>query len=50
MLTERRVDAGIGGNYNNAPMLYDDQYPGYSGEHRNSPPASSTCASSSSPS
>jgi len=34
LLTERRLDAGVGDTYNNAPMLYDDKYPGYSNENR----------------
>jgi len=35
LLTERTLDAGgVGGNYNNAPYLYDDQYPGYTSEAR----------------
>jgi len=33
MLTERRVDAGNGGNYHNAPLPDDHKYPGYSGEY-----------------
>lgn len=34
LLTERGLDAGIGSAYDNAPMLYDDAYPGYTSENR----------------
>ncbi|MBX3231438.1 MAG: DUF1592 domain-containing protein [Labilithrix sp.] len=34
LLTERRLDANVGDQFKNAPMLYDDKYPGYTGEHR----------------
>jgi len=35
LLTERGVDAGVGGAFFNAPYLYDDRYPQYIGENRN---------------
>ena len=34
LLTERQVDVGVGGTFNNAPMLYDDRYPGYTSAGR----------------
>jgi len=34
LLTERGIDAGVGATFDNAPMLYDDRYPGYSPETR----------------
>jgi hypothetical protein len=35
LLTERGVDASIGGAFFNAPYLYDDNYPQYYGDNRN---------------
>ncbi len=34
LLTERGVDANAARTYNNAPDLYDDEYPGYTNENR----------------
>ncbi|MBS2012882.1 MAG: DUF1588 domain-containing protein [Deltaproteobacteria bacterium] len=34
LLTERGLDAGVGGAFNNAPFLYDDRYPGYTTQNR----------------
>ncbi len=34
LLTERGLDAGVGGVYDNAPDLYDDKNPGYTTEKR----------------
>lgn len=34
LLTDRGLDASVGGTYNNAPYLYDDRYPGYTTELR----------------
>ena len=34
LLTDRGLDAGVGATFDNAPMLYDDKYPGYTGENR----------------
>jgi hypothetical protein len=34
LLTDRGLDAGVGAVFDNAPQLYDDKYPGYSGENR----------------
>jgi len=42
LLTERRLDAGVGDVFNNAPQLYNDKYGGYSTENRNWTTASVT--------
>ncbi len=34
LLTDRSLDAGIGASFDNAPELYNDQTPGYTGENR----------------
>ena len=34
LLTNRGLDANVGRQFNNAPDLYDDQYPGYTTEKR----------------
>jgi len=34
LLTERGLDANVGSTYDNAPMLYDDRYTGYTAENR----------------
>ncbi|MDB4941946.1 MAG: hypothetical protein JWP97_1480 [Labilithrix sp.] len=34
LLTERGLDAGVGNTFDNAPILYDDKWPGYTGENR----------------
>ena len=35
LLTERGLDASVGQNYNNAPILYNDKWPGYTSDNRN---------------
>ncbi len=42
LLTERGLDAGVGGTFDNAPELYDDKNPGYTTENQQLATASIT--------